>query len=187
MYLPNAHAKANLASASVLLWALASLACSSSKSPPSVPVDSGEPTDMDAMSMDGGMPVSCANDVRVATYSDGLIKLGQSQKAEVRFVAAHPSPPARGDNGWDIQVLDGSGNSLDANVSLALDMPDHGHTSPTTPVIVAGAASGTFTITSINLFMPGVWRAQLTLNSKTDAGGSGTLIDAVTVLFCIEG
>jgi len=140
------------------------------------------------MAMDGGdMPVSCSNDVRVAAYSDGLIKMGQSQKAEVKIVTAHPSPPARGDNSWDIQVLDGSGNPLEANVELALDMPDHGHMSPTTPVIVAGGSGGSFTITSINLFMPGVWRAQLTVSSKVDGGTSGSVIDVVTLLLCIEG
>jgi hypothetical protein len=137
---------------------------------------------MDGMDMDS--MVSCTLDPRVDAYDAGLVKTGQAGVAQIEIVSSNPAPPARDDNTWSIQLRDAAGAPLDGSVSLSLDMPDHGHLSPTTPTITAGAGAGAYTIDSINLFMPGVWRIQFNVYGAADAAAP---IDVVTFYFCVEG
>ncbi len=166
---------------------------SSSSSAPDV--DAGQPTDgaasgmeMDGMTMSemdmAGM-VSCKDDPRTATYQNGMAGVSQAGAVEVRILTADPAPPAKGMNTWTVQVQDSAGVPLAGPIAVTLDMPDHGHASPTTPVISAGASLGTFAVSQLNLFMPGVWRIQVSVYaSGLDAS---PLLDVAAFYFCIEG
>jgi hypothetical protein len=59
-------------------------------------------------------------------------------------------------------------------------MPDHDHGSPTIVAVNSGA-DGTYDLSSLNLFMPGVWRITIggALDSATD--------NDVIFNFCILG
>ena len=99
---------------------------------------------------------------------------------QVKLVSADPAPPLRGMNTWQVQVEDGSGNPIDgAMVSVDLYMPDHGHSSPTTPTVTA-QSNGAYEISNLNFFMPGVWRARFTVTRDTTT-------ELVDFFFCVAG
>jgi hypothetical protein len=129
--------------------------------------------------------VSCAMDPRIDTYTAGLTKAGAKGAAQVKIVSADPAPPAKGGNTWSIQILDASGNPLDATVTVDEKMPDHGHGTAVKPKITPGDGAGTYTIAPLYLFMAGVWRVQLSILPAGADGGPP--IDVVSFYFCIEG
>jgi len=147
--------------------------------------------DMDGMNMGGmdmGALISCENDPRVTAYSANMVKTGQAGVARVKLVSANPSPPASGENSWSIQLLDSAGNPLSGAIVVALPyMPDHGHSSPQTPAVTAGASPGSFTVDNLDLFMAGVWQFQISVFPSGETDGGSTPLDIVTFFFCIEG
>jgi len=100
--------------------------------------------------------------------------------AKVVLVSASLSPPARGTNTWTIKVTDAQGNAIpNATVTAKPFMPDHGHGSSVEPVVTANP-DGTFAVTPLYLFMPGLW--QITFTVKT-----ATTSDDVVFSFCVAG
>ena len=49
-------------------------------------------------------PVDCSTVMGVDTFTVGLEKLGASGNYDFKLMSAMPSPPARGDNTWVLQV-----------------------------------------------------------------------------------
>jgi hypothetical protein len=141
---------------------------------------------MDMGEMEMGPMISCEGDPRVSMYMDGMTKAGLAGAAQVKITSATPSPPANGQNTWTIQLMDRTGTPMAGAVTVLPDMPDHGHVSPQTPVVTAGATVGAYTVSNLYLFMAGVWRIQLSISTGSAADG-GSLLDIVTFYFCVQG
>jgi hypothetical protein len=132
--------------------------------------------------VDAGTDVAgCLGDPRVATYAAGMSVTSTSGGLHFTLEKSDPAPPVRGINTWTLHVTDEQGakvNGLDLRASAF--MPDHGHGSSAAPEVTA-QADGTYRVTPLYFFMPGVWR--ITLATVTDAGAS----DSAQFFFCIEG
>jgi hypothetical protein len=149
--------------------ALGVLACSSESSSTSTSASST------SSNADSGPTVTCASDPRVDTYVANLTKASTSGQMKVTLVASDPAPPVKGTNVWTVKVTDAAGNPMPGDLTIAPFMPDHGHPSPTKPD-VAPQPDGTIKISSLYLFMGGVWRITIT---------SGT--ESVAFFFCVAG
>lgn len=132
----------------------------------------------DAGNIDAGYILTCQNDSRVTPYANGLTATALDQQLVVTFLSADPDPPAANLNAWAVKIADGSGKPLPSlPLTVKLFMPDmyHGANSPW----VDGGAGGSYQISEINLFMPGIW--QITFQVDADGG------DSAQVDFCITG
>jgi hypothetical protein len=141
---------------------------------------SSQSTTDDAGSGDGSDLVGCASDPRADTYSPGLTKLGQAKVFQFVLVSADPAPPATYQNTWVLKIEDAAGNPVTgaAITSVTPFMPDHGH-GTSIPQIVPNA-DGTITVSSVYLFMAGLWRT-------TIVAQSGTAMDSAMFWFCVSG
>ncbi len=128
--------------------------------------------------------VSCAADPRVDAYAPGLTKPGGAGVLTFELSSSQPSPPAKGQNTFEVSVRDGDGEPLTGALGIELFMPDHGHGTTVTPVVSFDESSQRFTIAPVYLFMAGVWRVELAL-SASDA--DAVPIDSAEFFFCIEG
>lgn len=125
---------------------------------------------------------ACATDPRALVYTKGLAQTSDDGTITVTFVDADPAPPAKGNNTWTVQIDEENvGAVKGATIETTAYMPDHGHTSPIKPTATAVDDAGTYEITPINLFMPGIWEITLTV---TPAGEAAR---AVKFTFCIAG
>jgi hypothetical protein len=130
---------------------------------------------------DAGPSDSCLNREGVDAWSNGLARTSSSGNLKVTLVSGDPTPPARGNNSWNVTLTDSAGNAIPNAQPVAVPyMPDHGHGSSVTPDVTptSGAA---FTVSPLYLFMPGVW--QVTFTATPDAG----VADQVQFEFCISG
>jgi hypothetical protein len=127
-------------------------------------------------------PPVCAADQRAETYTPGLVAKGESGVFSVSLLSISPAPTAKGDNSWQLRVVDADGAPVDGlTIAIKPFMPDHGHGSSITPQITPQGADGRYDITRLNLFMPGLW--QITL-SMTAASGAA---DKAVYTFCVGG
>jgi hypothetical protein len=137
-------------------------------------------TQSDAGSSDDGSDiVGCQSDPRVDTYSPGLTKPGQAKVFKFVLVSADPAPPAQYLNTWVLKIEDSAGNPVTGATitSITPFMPDHGH--GTSVPQIATNPDGTITVSSIYLFMLGVWRT-------TIVARAGSTTDAGVFWFCIS-
>lgn len=124
--------------------------------------------------------VNCDLETRADDYFAGIQKDGTTYS--VLLMDSMPAPPTRGDNAWTVQVVDGNGTPVDGmSVAVRPFMPDHGHGTPIDAVVTAGATTGEWVLSPVNLWMPGYWEVTLDL----DDGGGGA-VDGVTFKFCID-
>jgi hypothetical protein len=125
---------------------------------------------------------SCADDPRASPYAAGMTEQSQAGNFTLKLQTSQPAPPAKGDNTWDIQLVDAAGAPLDgATIDVVPFMPDHGHgTSIDAVVTPADSGGGEYSISRVNLWMPGLWQVTL----RTQAGGA---TDDVVLAFCITG
>jgi hypothetical protein len=124
---------------------------------------------------------ACAKDPRTVPYAVGVEAKATDGALTVHFMDASPAPPAKGNNTWTVQLLDGNGKPVDgATIVTTPFMPDHGHGSSIKPQSTA-KGNGTYEIAPVNLFMPGVWQITFTV---TVAGGTA---DSAVVTFCVDG
>jgi hypothetical protein len=128
--------------------------------------------------------VSCMADPRLDGVAGELDKSGELGLFSFRFFDLSPSPPAKGTNTFHVQVRDAAGAPMQGDLQVELYMPDHGHGTSIEPRITPEAAPGTYTVTPLYLFMPGVWR--LTFQAFADDGDDALLDDAVLHV-CVEG
>jgi hypothetical protein len=165
-------------------------ACSSSATPAS----STQPVANGGGDTDAGGLDACTDEPNVDTYAPSLKKLGQSGALTFELVSSTPAPPALNDNTFVVRVTGSDGTPLGGLLTAALDMPEHGHSSPKVPVITFDAAAGTFTLDPMYLFMVGLWRITLTFQPAPDAGVSGAagaagaegVSDSAVFQFCID-
>jgi hypothetical protein len=120
------------------------------------------------------------NNTPYDSYAAGMV--AQGAQFSVKLLDSIPSPPARGENQWSAQLLDGAGNPASdvAITRVKPFMPDHGHGSSSPPDVGAMASDGTVQIEAIDFMMPGVW------NITFEVDVAGTADNAVFSL-CIDG
>ncbi len=135
--------------------------------------------------------LDCASQAGVDAYAAGLKKASQSGAFQFELVSSTPAPPAQGDNTFLVRVTAADGTPLTGQLNATLDMPEHGHTSPKTPVITFDAASGTFSLDPMYLFMVGLWRIAFTFEPDAASGAAGasdaaSAADFAVFQFCVD-
>ena len=116
-------------------------------------------------------------------YAPGIKKSGAAGHFEFTLLSSTPAPPALNDNQFIMQVSDEAGNALDGTLSVALDMPEHGHSSPTQPEISFDRDRRAFVLEPVRLFMVGLWR--FTFNFETPVENV-SLADVAAFEFCVD-
>ena len=116
-------------------------------------------------------------------YSAGMKKTGAAAQLEFTLVSSTPAPPALHDNEFIVQVSDRDGTVLEGELSVTLDMPEHGHPSPTQPEIRFDAESRAFSLAPVNLFMVGLWRVTFSFQGTVDGAPRS---DSAVFEFCID-
>ena len=117
------------------------------------------------------------------TYVVGLEKTDDTCAG--KLMLSDPIPAFIGKYTWTVQVADADGNALpDHKVEAEPTMPQHGH--GTWPQFTEGApaedaANGEYTLTEMDLFMPGLWRVDIRVTGGDD------LACKVTYWFALEG
>jgi hypothetical protein len=129
-------------------------------------------------------PVDCSKVTNADTFVVGLEKHGASGAMDFKLMSATPSPPARGDNTWVLQLNSMSSGVVGAPIDGAmLDvtpfMPAHQHGSQIKAVITPGTTAGEYNIAPVNLWMTGVWETTI---RATDS----TTTDSAVYRFCID-
>ena len=169
-----------------LLATIALGGCSSRAAPAASIENSGGASSAAGLSAPSGT-VECATEAGVDTYAPGLTKLSTSGALTFTLVSSTPAPPALDNNVFVVKVADLAGTSRDGELSAVLDMPEHGHNSPKTPVITFDAASATFNLDPMYFFMVGLWRITLTFEPAANgaAGASDSEVDSAVFEFCV--
>jgi hypothetical protein len=110
-------------------------------------------------------------------YTPALAHEGSTYKFEVTDIS--PPPPSPGNMTWTLKVVDASGQPVtDATMATPKTwMPQHMHSSTAQPSVQANG-DGTFTVTNLYLYMPGVW--QVTFDVQ-----SGSTADSAVFTFCL--
>lgn len=116
-------------------------------------------------------------------YAPGLVKPGSRGNFQFTLVSSTPAPPALNDNRFIVQVSDTQGNALDGDLSVALDMPEHGHMSPTQPEISFEGDLQAFVLQPLRLFMVGLWRFSFDFRAARESGAQA---DSAVFQFCVE-
>jgi YtkA-like len=177
-----------------LLIAAACAACSSG-SPSAAAFDTGPVPASDAPSGE----VGCTNQAGLDTYAGGIKKLGAAGRFEFELVSSTPAPPALDNNTFVVRVTAAGGDQpLNGELSVALDMPEHGHPSPKSPTITFDPDAKVYTLDPMDLFMVGLWQITFSFASlfaeENGAGGSAgegdtpssSPADSAVFKFCIE-
>ena len=126
---------------------------------------------------------NCEIDQRDEEFVAGMEKT-RDLGVTFTLVSSDPTPPARDDNDWVVDIEDPDGPMVGASVTVRPFMPDHTHGTSNPAVIVADAATpGRYTVDRVNLFMPGIW--EITLGA-TPAGGTAGDKDTVVFTFCVS-
>ena len=117
------------------------------------------------------------------SYTPGLKKSGAAGRFDFTLLSSTPAPPALNDNLFVVQVSDQAGNPVSGELSVALDMPEHGHPSPTQPDISFDPERKAFVLDPMQLFMVGLWRITFSFDG---ADGGTRISDSAVFEFCIE-
>jgi hypothetical protein len=116
-------------------------------------------------------------------YAAGLEKHGAAGLFDFTLLSSMPAPPALADNRFVVQVSNADGDLVEGELSVALDMPEHGHPSPKQPEIRFDAESEAFVLEPMRLFMVGLWRISFSFEAEL-AGARST--DSAVFEFCID-
>jgi hypothetical protein len=116
-------------------------------------------------------------------YVAGTKKTGTAGRFDFAIADSTPSPPAQGDNLFVVQVTDANGDAPFGELSVTLEMPEHGHPSPKQPEIRFDAAREAFFLDPMRLFMVGRWRITFSFQSTASAV---PLADSAVFAFCID-
>jgi hypothetical protein len=129
-----------------------------------------------------GPAVGCSN-ASVDGFEPGLKKPGSSGQVDFTWLSSNPAPPAIDDNTFVIQVTDADGEPVEGELSVALDMPEHGHPSPALPDITYDPETRAFTLEPMRLFMVGLWRITYTFVPASEPDSDG---DSAVFELCID-
>jgi hypothetical protein len=111
-----------------------------------------------------------------------LSKTSANGALKITLVSSDPAPPAKGINTWVIRVADGSGTPLtQAPLKVTPWMPDHNH-GPSVVATITSQGDGSYNVSPLDFFMPGVWRITFALPA-TDASPASS----VEFFFCVSG
>jgi hypothetical protein len=152
-------------------------------------VESATDAGVDSAS-DGAVPdvaladafIGCMNEPQVDVYQPNLTKTSADGTLQVVLVSADPIPPAQGTNTWTIRVEDATGTPLQgATITVTPFMPEHGHGTSVVPVVTANA-DASYTVSSLYLFMAGLWRVTFTVTPEDAASPA-----SVAFFFCVQG
>jgi hypothetical protein len=116
------------------------------------------------------------------TYLSGVQKVTDQGHFIVELVRSTPPPKFTGDFTWELTVQDNACVEVgDLEVKAEPTMPQHGH--GTTPEYTDATVNtaNKYTLTDMNLFMPGVWQIEVTVTAS-----DGT-VDTVSWFFDLEG
>ena len=131
---------------------------------------------------DDTMEIDCTMVTGADTFTVGLEKMGQGGTLDFKLLSATPSPPARGDNSWVVQInqtASGAAPLEGAQLQVTPFMPAHQHGSPIQVQITPMPDAGQYKLEPVNLWMPGVWETTI----RASAGAS---TDSAVYKFCIE-
>jgi hypothetical protein len=134
---------------------------------------------------------NCAADTRAETYTAGDEHMGLGGTIDVKLMSSDPAPPARGNNSWVILLSSMSNgvvgapmDGMAADITVTPYMPDHMHG---TPILVEVAPvdgqTGEYTLSPVNLWMPGLWATTIAVSETT---GSTPTTDRVVYNFCLS-
>ena len=127
-----------------------------------------------------GDSVDCTKVSGADEFTVGLAKDGSSGMLDFAMMSADPAPPTRGDNTWIVQINDMNGAPLEgAMLTVTPFMPAHQHGTPITVKTTPAGAPGQYTLSPVNLWMPGVWET-------TIRATSATATDSALYAFCIN-
>ncbi len=116
-------------------------------------------------------------------YAPGIKKSGAAGHFDFTLLSSTPAPPALDNNQFVVQVSDSEAKALDGDLSVALDMPEHGHSSPTQPEISFDSERNAFVLEPMRLFMVGLWRFSFAFEASV---GGAPLADSAVFQFCVE-
>ena len=116
-------------------------------------------------------------------YAAGLQKPGAAGRFDFTLVSSTPAPPALDHNLFVVQVSDPDGNATMGELSVTLDMPEHGHPSPKQPDIRFDAESKAFFVEPVQLFMVGLWRITFEFDARVEGASRA---DSAVFEFCID-
>jgi len=161
---------------------VASLLCAACSSQGGASNGSGSSAVTTDAGIDAAPQVSCQSDKRVSSAALPLTVSGPNGFA-ITLSGRDPDPSAKGLNDWEVSVADATGAPVvGAKLTLATNMPDHGHSS-SAPAPPDTDASGHSTLSALDFFMAGVWRVQIDVLPT----GAAKAADSVVFFFCIEG
>jgi hypothetical protein len=129
-----------------------------------------------------GSKVGCSareGDVYVA----GMKKPGAAGRFDFTLLSSTPAPPALEYNQFVVQVSHADGSAVAAELGVVLEMPEHGHRSPTPPEISFDAESSAFLLDPMDLFMVGLWRITFSFQGALD---DARVADSAVFEFCID-
>ncbi|MBA3391740.1 MAG: FixH family protein [Deltaproteobacteria bacterium] len=121
---------------------------------------------------DSGASYNCAAEDGDDEFVVGISKPGQGGKLTFTLRAAVPAPPARGDNTWTLELSSTTSSAAVSGAQIAVTpfMPDHQHGTPISVVVEPMVDAGTYELSPVNLWMPGLWQTTIeaSANGETD-------------------
>jgi hypothetical protein len=127
------------------------------------------------------------------TYTANMTAPGSNNVYTFTLIASTPAPPAQYTNTWTLKVVNASGVAPSlSQLTVYPFMPLMGHGSDQVPTVTANT-DGTFTVTDVYLFMPGLWTVTISVMDVPDAGDDASAspaipitIDKAVYTFCID-
>lgn len=124
--------------------------------------------------------IGCNGDSRAQTYAPGMAQMGKSGVFKFVLDKSVPAPASAGSSlTWTLQILDSTGKPVDGVTFPVLHpwMPLHGHS--TSQVMVMVGSNGTYTLSPLYFYMPGLWETDITAQA-------GSNKDSTSFFFCLQ-
>lgn len=133
--------------------------------------------------------VSCLQDPRLDSLAPtrALSKLGDDGELTFVLLPLEEESLVRGENELQLRVLHDGVEVADAELEVSATMPDHGHGTRSEPSVRFDEAHQAYSISDLDLFMPGVWRIDVTCPAQAMGDGAQGVLDTTAYHFCVEG